>query len=117
MPNQTTTKLDREGLETQFADNRLHGATIIEHRTDGEDVVGGIDYTGGPHGDGSVGIGWDDGFHRTTQFFPRSWEAHLHLRTGVIFMRRIAVDTGRVDMPWSECDKYTVIPCKAQRNR
>lgn len=105
-----TRKLGRDALNEWFGGRLLYGATIIEHRTDGANVVGAIVYTAGAHADGSVGVGWEDDFNRTTQFFPHSWEVRAHKRRNVVFIKRIAPDTGDTDMPWRECNLYTIIP-------
>ena len=84
------------------------GATIIEHRRDGDHVVGRVEY-GGANGNGSIGIGWSssDGGNRTTVFDPASWKGRV--RENVVFFGRVAQDASDADVPWKESDLYAVV--------
>lgn len=88
---------------------RFEGAVIIEHRKDGTNVVGRVEYAG-TNGDGSVGIGWHshESGNRTTCFQPKIWM--VEVKEGVVFFKRLAEDKRDFDIPWRECDNYTVVP-------
>ncbi len=87
----------------------FEGAVIVEHRKDGENIVGRVVYAG-MNGDQSVGIGWhsDESGNRTTVFRPRRWQAEV--KEGVAFLKRAAPDEGVCDLPWPTADLYTLVP-------
>ena len=84
------------------------GYTIIEHRGDGENVVGRVEY-GGSQGGGEFVVGWHqhDCGNRTTIFHPRSWRCEII--ANVIFLHRTGEDVGSCDLPWREADLYTLV--------
>ena len=86
----------------------LDGWTIIEHRHGNENIVGKIELSG-LNGDGSFGVAWHhhDGCHRTTLFFPVSWQCEIV--ADVIFLIRLAEDGRVFDIPWREADLYTIV--------
>ncbi len=103
---------------TLFADSlrkiELTRALVIEYRTDGETVVGEVEY-GGINGNGwSFAIGWygERTGNRTTIFRPESWRAEI--QDGVLILHRTAPDTGDVDLPWRASNLYTIVPCAAR---
>jgi len=84
------------------------GSTIIEHRGNGENVVGQVEY-GELNDDGSFGVGWrhHDGVNRTTLFQASSWRCEVI--ANVVFMHRINEDTALSDKPWPTANLYTLV--------
>lgn len=93
---------DKEKIKTFLRE--IVGATIVEHREEG-DVTGDVD-DAGMNPDGSLGVYWDDGYHRTTVFTPKSW--NFSLNDGILTLRRTAPDTRTSDCPWRTANRYTL---------
>jgi hypothetical protein len=94
----------------KLQDMNLAGWTIIEHRADGENVVGRIDGRGMLNADNSLGLSWHhDDFRRTTVFVPSCWQCEIV--AGVIFLKRIGKDLPEDDIyaPWPDASVYTLV--------
>ena len=91
----------------ELRDMNLDRGKVVEHRPDGL-AIGPIVYGGVTNGDILVCFGWSHkGRNRTTSFSRGSWEHEVV--ENVIFLRRIAKDTGITDMPLPEVDLYTIV--------
>ena len=91
----------------ELRNKNMTGWTIIEHRADGENIIGTIEYNAF-NGDGSFGVGWHyhDGGNRTTLFRQSSWRCEVI--ANVVFMHRTSEDTdSSADSPWSTTNLYT----------
>lgn len=96
-------------------DINLSGATVIEHRADGN-VHGPVAYSG-VNGDGSFVVGWSQTGcgNRTTIFQLSSWSCEVI--AGVVFLRRKAQDSGNCDVPWRDANSYTIVPAPQSSRR
>lgn len=93
----------------ELRDMRLVGMTIIEHRGDGENVVGTIG-DGGVNANGSLALYWHhhDRCGRTTTFLPSCWQCEAS--AGVIFLKRIGKEPEELTLiaPWHDANLYTI---------
>lgn len=90
-------------------ERQLRRATIIEHRPKNNNVVGYIEYGGVNAGGASIGIGWHhhDVGNRTTLFLMNMWE--IEIIDNVVFFKRTKPGSPQpFDMPWEDCELYTI---------
>jgi hypothetical protein len=93
----------------RFEELDLGRATIVEHRADGDNVVGFIEHVGSAAGSASVYIEWRhlNNLGRATKFYSALWA--IEIEGHVIFLKRIAEGKpDAFDMPMDGCDLYTI---------
>ncbi len=91
-------------------DINLLGLAIIEHRGDGETVVGRIEFAS-VTGDGCLDVDWhhtgDWVMGRETLFIPKCWRCNV--AANGIFLERTSKEPHGLKSPWHDAELYEIL--------